>query len=84
MSERRDVGERARLVATMLAVLRVNDAVSLRDLAHAAGQIPECVAARVLKRFAVRGLVRNVSQGWWTGTAVLRVEPLLRPCSAWP
>jgi hypothetical protein len=82
--DRRDPDERARLVTKMLAVLRVTDVISLRDLAYTAGEIPECIAARILKRFALRGLVRNVSQGWWTATAVLRVEPVLMPCPALP
>jgi hypothetical protein len=81
MNERRDSIERARTVAQILAVLRAGDAMTLRDLARAAGEIPENIAARVLKRLALRGLARNVSEGWWRGTALLRVEPLLKACS---
>jgi hypothetical protein len=84
MIERRDADERARIIGKIVTVLRVGDVVSLHDLAHAAGDIPEHVAARIVKRFALRGLVRNVSQGSWSGTAAMRVEPLLTQCPAMP
>jgi hypothetical protein len=29
----------------------------------------------------LRGLVRNVSQGCWSGTSALRYEPAIRECS---
>ena len=77
--ERHRPDERARLVETVVAILRIRDQVSLRELAGAAGNIPERIAERLLKRLAFRGLVCYLSHGCWTATSALRVEPLLRP-----
>jgi hypothetical protein len=81
MNERRNSTDRARTVAQILAVLRAGEEMTLRDLARAAGEIPENITARVLKRLALRGLARTVSEGWWRGTALLRAEPPLETCS---
>ena len=78
-NERRHWRERARVVASIVAVLLESDEIGLPDVARAAGEIPETVVARVIRRLALRGLVRNVSQGWWRATAALRCDvPLIR------
>ena len=78
-TERRRPDERARLVETVVAILRLRDQISLRELASAAGNIPERIAERLLKRLAFRGLVCYLSHGCWTATSALRMEPLLCP-----
>ena len=79
--ERRDGDKRARILETIVAALRGSDVVSILDLARAAGHVSESIASRVVKRLALRGLVRNVSLGCWSGTSVLRCEPSIRVCS---
>ena len=81
MIERRDCDERARILETIVAALRCSDVVSVLDIARAAGHISESNASRVVKRLALRGLVRNVAQGCWSGTSALRYEPAIRECS---
>jgi hypothetical protein len=81
-SERRHGSERARIVASIVAVLLASDEVALGDVARAAGEIPETVVARVIRRLAMRGFVRSVSLGCWRATAVLRFDLPLTRCSA--
>ena len=80
-AERRNRDERGRIVKRIVNLLRLSDVCTLQVLARGAGGIPECVASRVLKRFALRGLVRNVSAGSWSATSALRFEPSLVECS---
>lgn len=63
-------------------MLRASDHIAVSDVARAAGEIPETVVARVIRRLALRGFVRNVSQGCWRATAALRCDLPLTPCSA--
>ena len=70
--ERRHSGERARILAGVVAVLRASGNITLLDVARAAGEIPETVVARVIRRLAMRGFVQNVSKGCWRATEALR------------
>jgi len=79
--ERRQWRERARIFASIVAVLLASDNVALGDVARA-GEIPETVVARVVRRLAVRGFVRSVSQGCWRATAALRCDLRLTRCAA--
>ena len=74
ITERRNQHERARVVQTMVDLLRLNDVCTLAVLARAAGGVSEAVVSRLLQRFAVRGLVRNVAAGVWSATPALRVQ----------
>jgi hypothetical protein len=79
MTERRDFGRRGRVVERLVAVLRASDVVSVCTLARAADTVPEC-AARLMKRYALRGLVRTISDNYWGPREALRRVPLLRWC----
>ena len=79
--ERRHGSERARILASVVAVLLASDNIALCDVARAAGEIPELVVARVIRRLAMRGFVRNVSMGCWRATAALRCDLPLTRCS---
>jgi hypothetical protein len=79
--DRRDRSARARLVQRVVTVLRENEACSLERLAGAAGCVPACIVARVVKRLAFRGLARRISEGYWSATAALRVLPALIECT---
>jgi len=78
MTERRDFRRRGRVVERLVAVLRASDVVSVSTLARAADTIPEWVAAGMIRRFALRGLVRNIAHNRWSATAALRRLPLLK------
>ena len=73
--------ERARVLTSIVSVLLQSEDIALRDVARAAGQIPETVVARVIRRLALRGFVRNVSEGCWRATAALRCDLALIRCS---
>ena len=80
-NDRRQWRERARVLTSIVVVLLQSDRIAVCDVARTAGEIPEAVVARVIRRLALRGLVQNVSQGWWRATAALRCDlPLIR-CS---
>jgi hypothetical protein len=54
--------------------LRYTTSCSIQALAYAAGNVPERVVRRVITRFAVRGLVRNETNGCWSATGALRAD----------
>jgi hypothetical protein len=82
ITDRRNQHQRARIVQTMVNLLRLNEVCTLQLLARAAGGVPEPVVSRVVKRFALRGLVRNVAAGVWSATPALRMELYLVECAA--
>jgi hypothetical protein len=78
--DRRDETARARIVQRVVSMLRENEGCTLELLARAAGYVPHIVVARIVKRLALRGLARTISEGYWCATAALRVVPALVEC----
>jgi hypothetical protein len=73
-SERRDYGCRAGTMRTVVECLaRHNDGITLQLLA-ADYMVPPLAAERIVKRLAIRGLVRQLCPGVWGAT-----PPLLHP-----
>jgi len=62
--------------------LRYTTSCTIQALAYAAGNVPEQIVRRVLTRFAVRGLVRNDANGYWTATRALRANAEMAICTA--
>jgi hypothetical protein len=79
---RRDGHHRAQVVKLIVNRLRYTTSCSIQALAYAAGNVPEQVVRRVIARFAVRGLVRNETNGRWSATGALRADPEVGLCSA--
>ena len=79
---RRDGHHRAEVVKHIVNRLRYTTSCSIQALAYAAGDVPERVVRRVIARFAVRGLVRNETDGRWSATGALRANPDMAICSA--
>ena len=79
---RRDGYHRAEVVKLIVDRLRYTTSCSIQALAYAAGNIPEGVVRRVITRFAVRGLVRNETNGYWSATSALRADAEVALCSA--
>ena len=82
ITERRNQHQRARVVQTMVNLLRLNEVCTLGVLAGAVGGVSEAVVSRLLKRFALRGLVRNVAAGMWSATPALRMQLCVVECAA--
>jgi len=66
----------------MVNLLRLNEVCTLGVLAGAVGGVSEAVVSRLLKRFALRGLVRNVAAGMWSATPPLRMQLCVVECAA--
>ena len=72
--ERRDFHRRAEMTRHALArILAGCRAISPADLSDV---IPEAAAERMLKRFAVRGLLRRCSDGWMPQPVLFRPAAL--------
>jgi hypothetical protein len=78
---RRDGHHRAEVVKQIVNRLRYATSCSIQALAYAAGDVPEGVVRRVIMRFAVRGLVRNETNGRWSATSALRADADLAICT---
>jgi hypothetical protein len=78
---RRDGHQRAEVVKHIVDRLRHTTSCSIQALAYAAGDVPERIVRRVITRFAVRGLVRNDANGYWTATGALRTDAEVAICS---
>jgi len=79
---RRNGHQRAQVVKQIVNRLRYTTSCSIQALADAAGNVPERVVRRVITRFAVRGLVRNQSDGRWNATGALRADAEMAHCRA--
>ena len=79
---RRDGQHRAEVVKQIVERLRYTTSCSIQALAYAAGDVPERVVRRVIARFAVRGLVRNETDGRWSATGALRADAEMAICTA--
>jgi len=79
---RRDGHQRAEVVKQIVNRLRYTTSCTIQALADAAGNVPERIVRRVLRRFAVRGLVRNEANGRWTATGALRANAEMAICTA--
>ena len=79
---RRDGHQRAEVVKQIVNRLRHTTSCSIQALAYAAGDVPERIVRRVITRFAVRGLVRNETNGYWSATSALKADAEVALCSA--
>ena len=80
-NERRNYAARATLsqwVVARFARMR-DDVIELAELWRDASGVPADAAERIVKRLAVRGLVRHVGDGRWAPTPLLWAECPLEP-----
>ena len=78
MSERRNSQRRARTVQLVLDCLRKTDGeCTTTALADAIGGAQPEIAHRVVKRLAIRGLVRHVAADRWVAGAPLKAAARL-------
>jgi hypothetical protein len=80
--ERRNGRPRAEAARRVLERIVSNPArpVSCDELAESTG-ISETAAMRIVRKLAMRMLVRNVGPGYWVPTPVLSRCPALQPCA---